>query len=281
MPKLLFFLTKENIKEYEITLKYFDVITQRMSLPYVYGGKWDKEGIVARHIDPSNWYYKELEKDIIYFGDRLITPFSTHLFLNDIGQWYETVKEYTPRTWTLEEFYRDWNPDAFDKMILRAEDSSFKNKFNATFFAYDEMTRRELVRLASHITDKKLYIREYIELENYTTDVLGNAIGNEHRVFMYGEKILSHGYYWVNFEEEVKKENNGYLPILEPSAFKLINNVAKKIRERIGYVFYTMDIAKTEKGEWILIEINNGCCSGIQGCNPEDLYANLAKELGC
>jgi hypothetical protein len=94
---------------------------------------------------------------------------------------------------------------------------------------------------------------------------------------MYGNKILSHGYYWSNFIEEVKN-CNGELPKIGIDGWRLINKVANKIMEHFKIpFFYVIDIAKTWEGQWLLIEVNNGFCSGIQECNIHELYKNLSE----
>ena len=41
--------------------------------------------------------------------------------------------------------------------------------------------------------------------------------------------------------------------------------------------FFVLDIAKTESGDWILVEINDGQMSGLSMCNPHQLYSKLQQ----
>jgi len=44
-------------------------------------------------------------------------------------------------------------------------------------------------------------------------------------------------------------------------------------------VYFVVDVAETDSGDWILIELNDGTMSGISENNPDVLYCNLAAVL--
>jgi len=44
--------------------------------------------------------------------------------------------------------------------------------------------------------------------------------------------------------------------------------------------FYVIDVAKTQSGEWIVIELNDGQFSGLSAIDPNDLYMNLKTVFG-
>lgn len=41
--------------------------------------------------------------------------------------------------------------------------------------------------------------------------------------------------------------------------------------------FFVMDVARTEDGKWLLIELNDGQMSGLSENNPEVLYSKLSR----
>ena len=43
--------------------------------------------------------------------------------------------------------------------------------------------------------------------------------------------------------------------------------------------FYAVDVALTSDGEWIVIELNDGCLSGLSANNPDVLYQKLAQVI--
>ena len=44
--------------------------------------------------------------------------------------------------------------------------------------------------------------------------------------------------------------------------------------------FYVVDIAKTQSGEWIVIELNDGQMSGLSCNDPKLLYSRLRQTIG-
>jgi len=40
-----------------------------------------------------------------------------------------------------------------------------------------------------------------------------------------------------------------------------------------------VDVARTESGEWIVIELNDGQQSGLSDNDPDQLYSNMKKML--
>ena len=43
--------------------------------------------------------------------------------------------------------------------------------------------------------------------------------------------------------------------------------------------FYVVDVARTKKGNWMVVELNDGLMSGLSMCDPEEMYGNLLKGL--
>ncbi len=52
-----------------------------------------------------------------------------------------------------------------------------------------------------------------------------------------------------------------------------INKAIEAVGDNVS--FYSLDVALTEKGNWIVIEVNDGCLSGLSANNPEELYKKL------
>jgi hypothetical protein len=43
--------------------------------------------------------------------------------------------------------------------------------------------------------------------------------------------------------------------------------------------FFVMDVALTESGRWIVIELNDGQMAGLSENDPDVLYGNMKKML--
>lgn len=71
---------------------------------------------------------------------------------------------------------------------------------------------------------------------------------------------------------------------LDPSEVpeKFLNDIIEKIQgTQVSEppTFYVIDVAKTAENNWILIELNDGCMSGLSMNDPDILYSNLKKAL--
>ena len=56
-------------------------------------------------------------------------------------------------------------------------------------------------------------------------------------------------------------------------------NSAQTSVKRRPYRGNAIDVAQTESGEWIVVELNDGQMSGLSENNPEVLYKNLTTVL--
>ena len=59
------------------------------------------------------------------------------------------------------------------------------------------------------------------------------------------------------------------------SAIKL----AEWAAERVGVSFIAVDLAKTDKGDWIVIEVNDAQESGFVGLNSLSLWHNTIEAM--
>jgi hypothetical protein len=125
----------------------------------------------------------------------------------------------------------------------------------------------EFLRLQGEELNIGLVFREFMELESLAAHSISNMpMSLEFRVFFLdGQPILS-GPYWDD------EYYNNARPELEPFL-----EVAKKIRSR----FFTMDIAKTRKGGWIIIELGDGQVSDLPPrCDTGQFYRLLKERIG-
>jgi hypothetical protein len=123
-----------------------------------------------------------------------------------------------------------------------------------------------------HIGSQGVVFRKYIPLKTYEIGINDLPFANEWRVFCLGKKILSHGYYWSSASDETIQQAK-WTQDSEKLVKILMNIISKHVN------FYVLDIAETESGEWILIEINDGQMSGLSENNPDVLYKNLKESL--
>lgn len=208
------------------------------------------------------------------FADRgAVLIENNHDWVSDLRQWAPVLGEVTPQTWfSLDDALSSgFNGPFFVKGI----DKSLKIDFNRFCYAADvDRLPVVLSNLREALpVEQPLVIREYKNLTTYGVSAkTGMPIAHEFRVFVYGNQILSEGFYW-----ETVRKRDGLNLVDAPDYSEFVQQVMAKVAGRCQ--FYALDIALTAEGEWIVIELNDGCLSGLSANNPDVLYRNLFTAL--
>jgi len=264
---ILFRRNNSNKEEFEIAQQYFDVYTNRCAVP--------KDSLIIGRYSVLP-FYKELEEDLRYNGNVLINSFVQHEWIASFS-YYAAIKEFTPRTWTMNEFYTAEYKGPF---VVKGATNSKKFQWKDLMFAAD---KKKAIRIAaelstdSMIEDQDIIFREYIPLETIEYGIADLPFSIEYRFFFYKKIQIASAFYWSIAEEADKYT----FPPLGASLFAqkvagIVSNYAN---------FYVLDVALKAGGDiskeedWILIEINDGCMSGLSMINPSCLYAMLKQVL--
>jgi hypothetical protein len=214
-------------------------------------------------------YYHELELDLEMRGSYLINSYSQHRWIADF-EYYEDVKPYTPETWGEHDFC---NCQYTGPFVVKGCTNSKKFNWSEQMYA---QTKRDALHVACrlhddmHLGSQDVIFRKYVPLKVYETGMHGLPFANEWRVFCYKDQILSRGYYWSSASNEtvVRATWGGE---------RLVKTLVPIVSQHVN--FYVLDVAETESGEWILIEINDGQMSGLSENDPHILYSNLARAV--
>lgn len=256
-------------QEEKFAKKYFDCTNSRMKIP-------PATLVIARF--SALPFYKEQENDMIFNHSKMINSYNQHVYISDLGNWYYDLAEFTPKTWSnLHEIPED------GPFVLKGETNSKKYHWNKMMFAKDKAAAIEVhSRLTedSMLQYQKIYIRKYIPLEKLQDGLQGLPITREYRFFVYKDRILSGGFYWSSHTYELRERGLNLSEQEVPVEF--LNKIIAKVRnteicEPPDY--YVIDVAKTESGDWILIELNDGQMSGLSENNPDTLYRTLRDAI--
>lgn len=192
-----------------------------------------------------------------------------HTYIADLLNYYLDLKDYTPKTWSDISQIDEDGP-----YVLKGETNSKKMNWNKFCFAKD---KGHAIKIYCDLLDdlligqQKIYIRKFIPLKTYLVGIGGMPITKEFRIFIANRKVISIGYYWANYLDDLKDINTDDVPI--DFIDKIIDIVGDKSN------FYAIDIAQTELGNWIVIELNCGMQSGLVGNDPDKFYCNLFEVL--
>ena len=265
MLPVIFYRESQTPEEEQIAIKkYFASTTTRTQLPK------GTTHLVGRYsVLP---YYQETYNDIrLAHHISLINTPEHHRFAADVGNWATTFEGFTPRTWDRLEDIPEQGP-----FVLKGETNSRKDHWRTHMFAKD---KKEAIQVAlrlgedSLISSQKLYIREYVPLQSYGTSLGGAPIAHEFRLFfLYGIFVIG-GFYWSNYTDQ--------LTIPTPTINEVPSHIFLKISERLkdNINFCAVDVAKTQSGEWIVIEVNDGQMSGLSEINADEFYSELQVHL--
>lgn len=224
--------------------------------------------VVGRY---SLWpFYADQAKDIDYVGAKLINSYNQHLYVADLGNYVMDLGKLTPRTWRNLEDLPEKGP-----FVLKGETNSRKSHWKRDMFAENKL---EAIMIANRLADdsligqQKLYIRQYIPLVKYMDGVNGMPVTKEFRFFIAFGHVLSGGYYWQNYVDDI-----GGVPDPNEVPREFLQEVIEAVGDQSN--FYTIDVGQTESGEWIVIELNEGQQAGLSCNDPFKLYENLSKAL--
>lgn len=216
-------------------------------------------------------FYKEVARDIELAGGRCINSYKQHMYVADLNNYVEDLKEFTPRTWDdLSRIPRDIGP-----LVLKGETNSKKHAWATHMFAPDWQSAGDVyARLTQDglIGDQKIYIREYVPLVKLGESIGGCPISKEFRIFVYDEEPIAAGFYWHAFEDDVIAQGNS-IPDTTEIPERFVEDVLIRVGRKVP--FYVIDVAQGVDGRWWVIELNDGQQSGLSANDPRKLYANL------
>lgn len=215
-------------------------------------------------------FYLEQAKDIQYVGAKLINDYQQHRYIADLQNYVVDLRELTPRIWTSP-------ADLPDKgqFVLKGETNSRKSNWKRDMFAPDKKAAIEIYsRLMddSLIGQQNIYIRRYEPMVTYLEGVNGIPITKEFRFFVAYGQVLSGGYYWTNYIDQLPEV---------PSPDEVPREFLQEVIGRIGNQsnFYTIDVGQSVSGKWFVIELNDGQQAGLSCNDPFTLYKNLDKAI--
>lgn len=218
-------------------------------------------------------FYKEQEYDVSCVGAKMINSIKQHNYIVDMYNWYEDLIDLTPKTYRRLVDLPENGP-----FILKGETNSKKFLWKTHMFAADKKAAIEVesrLHNDSLITYQNIYIREYVKLKTFMIGLQDLPITNEYRFFCYKDTILSGGYYWSSHVENLKERNININVSQVPESF--LKKVMSRVKDKVN--FYVIDVAETENGDWVVVELNLGEQAGTSENDPMNIYSNLRREL--
>jgi hypothetical protein len=243
---------------------HFKVVVQRTHVP--------KNALVIPRYTALP-YFEELCEDLDELSAKPINNYQQHIYVANISYWYYDFVGITPLTWfRLEDVPKD------GPFVLKGNTNSKKFQWDTHMFARNKREAADVyVRLCidGHIGPQHIAIREYVPLRKLADGLNGLPISEEYRFFVLDGKVLASGFYWSSHTEELREQGLEFEPSVVPEEF--IQNVISRVGDKCR--FWVFDVAHTEDGKWIVVELNDGQQSGLSDIEPELFYKKLAQRL--
>lgn len=223
-------------------------------------------------------FYEELEAELALQGSRLVNTFDEHRWIANATSWAAPgalLSGMTPCAFTA------WHDLPEGAYIVKGRTNSRKHQWATHMFA---PTRADVPKVAERllddpmIRDQGLVVRPYVPLRKLGEGVNGLPIVNEFRTFWLRSRPENHvvylgaGFYWKGSHPELADQARFGMDGLH-CAERAAGRIA-----RHGAAFFTVDVAQTAAGPWIVIEVNDGQMSGLCGIDPAWFYRRLARE---
>lgn len=218
-------------------------------------------------------FYRELEAEVRQLGGHMLNTASQHEYVADIQNWYYDLKDLTAQTWfRLEDVAGD------GPFVLKGGTNSRKQDWATHMFAAN---RREASRVYSRLASdglvgrQQIVIRRYVPLVTYGTLLNDLPVTNEFRFLVAAGRVIGAPFYWSSFVDDVAPAVTPTEP--SESMVSLVREVIDRIGEKASA--YTVDVAETQAGDAILIELNDLQMAGLSGFDPATFYTNLVAAL--
>ncbi len=215
-------------------------------------------------------FFKDQERDIIRMGAQLMNTTAEHCYVADLKNYVMDLKEMTPKTWTKLSEIPDEGP-----FVLKGGTNSRKFEWSTMMYAETKQAASDIYSKLSNdslIGGQDIYIRQYVPLKRYLTGLAGLPITKEFRFFVMFGKILSGGFYWSSHVDDLE---------VVPEVSEVPKEFLQAAIDRIGnsISFYALDVAQTEAGDWMVVELNDGQQSGLSENDPEELYSKMRLAM--
>ena len=230
--------------------------------------------------------YRKLEVALAAKGRQLLEPHEAYLEAYEFPRWYAKLKAVTPRSIALPGAAFDLDAVAeqvglvFSPHAVLVKDvvKSRKQDWYEACFIPDARDKEHVKKVVSRFLDLMddslaggLVFRQFEDFKKLGVShpKTGMPIVNEWRGFMLHGKLVYLAPYWAADYSTAAKP--------DPAMFEAIV-------KRSGLIspFFSLDVAESIDGTWMVIEINSGGASGIpEGGDGEAFYAALATGSPC
>lgn len=216
---------------------------------------------------------RELEAEVTSGGSTLVNSYHEHRLVANLFNYVQVLEGLTAPAYRIDELA--YLPEG--AYFLKGETNSLKNDWFGSAYA---PTKRAVIDVASRISkdglvgSQELVIRPFRSYRKLCEAVDGRPVFNERRVFTYRGEVLSDGFYWSSFVDDVGEVS----PLIEGEFERTLGAALERLRDHTPFV--VIDMAEFEDGSWEVVELNDGSMSGLSENDPSVLWTNFVNAIG-
>lgn len=232
------------------------------------------EALWIGHI-PSRERYEAVFRGALAKNVRLLNDPETHLRITEFDRWYPRLEGLTPRSCVVR------SVDEVDAALAQVGLPAFikgavlsKKSFGWKAVVAESVddARKKVENLLKMRTFSRgmAALRALVPLRKVGHSVEGFPLSREYRVFVLRGTVVGSGYYWMFGE-----------PFGPPAGdeWARITELAREAAARLEAPWLSVDLAQTEAGEWLIIEVGDPQFSGVSHMSIQELWSTLASEL--
>jgi len=205
-------------------------------------------------------------------GFHLVNNLEEHLRATQLSKWYPLIEEFTPRSrWYKEIPEVEEIESSFDyPVFIKGTRQTAKHNKELCVAT----NRQECIHILKEYRRnpilhwQQLVCREFVRLKPIVAVASEKVAPSfEFRSFWLDGSLVGSGHYWSEFASySWSKEQR-----VEALA------LAKKVCLLVAVPFLVIDLALTDKGDWIVIECNDGQESGYSGVSSISLWKKVLE----
>lgn len=163
--------------------------------------------------------------------------------------------------------------------VLKTREKSMKERWSTHMFAknFEETKLRAANLFAAGHSPEDVVVRPHVLLNKLTNDQLPGScpVSEEYRVFVLDGKVIAAGHYWP--ENIDQPADMSFLDDIIPKTIAKLNPRSSLVDD---LRFYVIDVAMTASGDWIVVELNDGCTAGLPAnVDADSFYKTLRASL--
>ena len=219
--------------------------------------------------------YEKLYRELAGIDFKLINSPSQHVLASELEHWYPLIREVTPKSQVFDQF-----PEveellaAFElPVFIKGNRQTAKHQADLSI----ARTREDLERISTAYREdpilhwQKVVVREFVELAPLEGDPFGKVpLSYEFRTFWWKGQLVGEGHYWSQYLEYRWTDTER----------KTALDIGEWVAHRVEVPFLVIDLALTQDGRWIVIELNDAQESGYAGVDAFPLWRKIVELEG-